>query len=763
MLTGVALAVGASACGGVTVEFDETRARSHIDALAGAIGNRPVASAAAARARQYLIEQLERAGFTVRLQRADAVDERRGLTVPVVNIIALKTGADDAAIALISHYDSAVDAAGALDDALGVAVCLEAGRVLAASPLRHSLLLILTDGEEAGLMGARAVVRDPDVSSRLRVFLNFDGTGAAGPSLLFEAAAGRDGRSALAAWAAGAAAAEGGSFSTEIYRRLPNDTDFSIFRTLGVPGLNFAPVGDSYAYHTDRDSAARVRTETIRHAISNTIGTVRRIDRDGLATAVEPSTFFDIAGRRGVSYGSLAAATFAWAAAAAGTIAWLVLCRVLWRQHGAAGLALIAIGALLTAVIVAGSMAGIGVAVGRLRNEVHFWYAAPHWLFLSTIGAGLLGWTVTAAIAQRVSARIASRRSPQAAWWFALPVWIALTAGLHVTAPAASYLTSLPLLVAAGGVIWARGQGSRLRLASAAVLIVAAHFWVSDTLLLLSFIVPLFGWMGIVPPVWVFAVLIGAALVMCGPPAAAIVAGRRLRLAVVGVLGGAVAIVTILAARAPAYSEDRPERRMLRYVQDDGLKRAWWEQGGPEPRVVADAAASVGQWALAGGAPDTSIGVVPVAGAFRFRVDAPSLVAAPAQIRASATRVAPGRVVLEVKVEPTQYLWATIALPVGVTPLESSLVGRVSSEGWRATCVIPPGGALEARLVVADRDANALAQTTILLQTFAVPEAAAGQRVPAWASNGAVTWQPRGLYVIRASPRTFASVPTGRH
>ena len=59
------------------------------------------------------------------------------------------------AVALVSHYDSVPDGPGAGDDALGVATCLESGRVLAGLGLRHSLFVIVTDGEEVGLMGAR--------------------------------------------------------------------------------------------------------------------------------------------------------------------------------------------------------------------------------------------------------------------------------------------------------------------------------------------------------------------------------------------------------------------------------------------------------------------------------------------------------------------------------------------------------------------------------------------------------------------------------
>ena len=758
-LAAAAIALVVGGCGGAT-DFDAARARSHIDALAGAIGNRLVGSEPAARAREYLIDQLERAGFTVRLQRADAVDDRRGLTVPVVNIIASRTGAEEGAIALTSHYDSAPDAPGGLDDALGVAVCLEAGRVLAALPLRHSLFVIITDGEEAGLMGARAAIRDPELASRLRAFLNFDGTGAAGPALLFEAGVGRNGESALSAWGAGAPRAEGGSFSTEIYRRLPNDTDFTILRSLGIAGLNFAPVGDSYAYHTDRDTAARVRIETIHHAVINTVGIIRRLDRDGLDVTSEPTTFFDVAGR-GVSYGPPVATVLAWTAALLGLVVWIPLSRAMWQPRGFAGLPLTVAWALATVAAIAGAMVGAGLALQAGRTEVHFWYASPHWFFAATIGAGLLAWLLMSAIARRVPFRFSPIRSPLAAWWLALPVWIALAVALQATAAAASYLVSLPLIVAAVSLIVARGRDIPTRISSAIVLAVAAHFWVSDTLLLLSFMVPLFGRMPIVPPVWAFAALMLAALALCGPPVAAVAAGRRPRHAAIAVFAAGVVTLAALAAGADAYSDDRPQRRMLRYVQDDVAQRAWWEQGGPEPDLAVDPSAEMGQWESAENQPPMAIRIGQVAGRFRHRVEARPLAAPPADVRARVTRL-DDVVALAVSIRAKEYLWATIVLPVGIAPRESSLAGIVSGGQWRATYVAPAGSHFEVRLLIDGRDAAAVVRTAVLLNTYAVPDAAAGRRVPAWAPAENITWQPRGLYVLAVSPEPLTDVPSGR-
>src|SRR5438552_9709239 len=182
--------LGGAACRSREVGFDEARARAHVDMLAGTIGSRPVGSLANARAREYLVDQLRQYGFSVHVQETDAVDTRAGVTARVANIIALREGSVQDAIALVAHYDSVSEAPGAVDDGLGVATCLESARVLAQAELRHSLFVLLTDGEEVGLMGARAVVKDAQVAARMRSFLNFDGPAGAGTPLLFEASSG---------------------------------------------------------------------------------------------------------------------------------------------------------------------------------------------------------------------------------------------------------------------------------------------------------------------------------------------------------------------------------------------------------------------------------------------------------------------------------------------------------------------------------------------------------------------------------------------
>ena len=96
-------------------------------------------------------------------------------------------------------------------------------------------------------------------------------------------------------WARRAAAASA-SFGVEIYRRLPNDTDFSILKRQGIPGLNFAVVGDSYAYHTTQETPERLSPVTLRESGDQIVALVTALDGvDITQRSPTERTFFDVA------------------------------------------------------------------------------------------------------------------------------------------------------------------------------------------------------------------------------------------------------------------------------------------------------------------------------------------------------------------------------------------------------------------------------------------------------------------------------------
>ena len=105
-------------------------------------------------------------------------------------------------------------------------------------------------------MGAAGLTTDRDVMDRLQAYINIEATGNDGGAMLFETGPAN-------CWIAPAVVAPGAAPARRVVRdrdlqRLPNDTDFSILKRHDLPGLNFAAVGDSYPYHTARDTPERL-------------------------------------------------------------------------------------------------------------------------------------------------------------------------------------------------------------------------------------------------------------------------------------------------------------------------------------------------------------------------------------------------------------------------------------------------------------------------------------------------------------------------
>src|SRR5690606_16695602 len=105
----------------------------------------------------------------------------------VKNIVATRDGSDPTGtLVLAAHYDSVNGSLGAGDDGIGLGSILESARALGDAQPRNDLVILFTDGEETGLMGAEAFTRD-DASSLTQpvVVVNLEARGAAGSPLTF--------------------------------------------------------------------------------------------------------------------------------------------------------------------------------------------------------------------------------------------------------------------------------------------------------------------------------------------------------------------------------------------------------------------------------------------------------------------------------------------------------------------------------------------------------------------------------------------------
>jgi hypothetical protein len=746
------LALTASACARQAGRFNDTNAAAHISMLAGTIGSRPVGSAANARARDYIVDQLRQIGFEVRVQETDARRHELGRTAHVSNIIGVLQGDQPEALGLVCHYDSSPDAPGATDDALGVAVTLEVLRLAAAAPKRKwTLLALITDGEESGLMGAAGLVADREVTSRLRAYLNLESIGSSGSPVLFET--GPANGWLVSSWARRAPHPRGGSYAIEVYTRLPNDTDFSILKTRDIPGLNFAAIGDSYAYHTARDTPERLSRETIRTTGENVVAIVDALQaQDITQRSGDSATYFDIGGTVAVSYGPLLHWALAALALVSGVIAWVRVSSDGVRRNGVLRWILAIAWGWLGAVFVAASMAAATWLLRAAREVYHPWYARPGRLLLLLVATGtIVGWAMARA-GRWLPARSHPARHPALAWSVTLPIWIALAAACLWFAPSAAYLWVLPL--AAAGVLVSLvppGSDAAVRSASVIILAVSGTMWLREAHDLSRFVVALMGRLPIVTPFFVYAAILSAGGIMVVPPlVAAVASGRPLRRPWVLTALMLVALAATLGAAyaAPAYTHDEPLRRYARALQEDGAASATWEIASVEPGLDL-AADAPGEWMpVTGESAPASIPWGRYSFPFVFRATGPALGAAPASVASFTVKPLADGSELSLAIVPREPgLIATFILPSGVTPARSSLPGIIRLGHWTATFVAIPreGIAWDARFRSAP---DTLREVRAAVSSPRFPGGSGWQSLPAWLPQDNAVWSTNATWIL---------------
>lgn len=753
LVLGIALAT--SACGPQGDRFVAANARAHVNMLAETIGSRPAGSEANRRAREYLIDQLRTAGLQVRVQETDARRPDLGLAGRVANIVAIRQGPIDDAIAIVAHYDSVADGPGAGDDAFGSAIAVEAARVLGAAPMRHSLMVLLTDSEESGLLGAAGAMADPTIRDRIAAYLNVEAVGTSGTPLLFETGPGN--RWLTSVWARHAPYPRGASFAVEIYKRTPNDTDFSLLKRADIPGLNFAIIGDSTAYHTDRDTAARLDDDSLITGGENVVATVAALDARDLRTRTpQDATYFDVGGAWALAYGPVTALVIGIAAIALGLLAWLRAAGAAVRANGLFRFIVTFIWSLIGAAAVVAAMIAAMWLLRSVREVYHPWYAQMGRAAVFMVTAGIAaGWLLSRAGAV-IPGRLHEERHPAAVWGIVLPFWIAVAAAAMWFAPGAGHLATVPLL-AAGMLFLALPlhSGIAVRLGSLVVLLIAAGIWMRSAIDLLFYANALLGRLAMVAPVWAFAAILSIAGLFVVPPFIAVVTAGAARLGRPQIFSLfcilALAATGLAAYFGDAYTDRHPLRRFARYVQDDGNKTAMWEIGSNEPGLDVDVSSGLA-WQPDNGSMPRTVPVAPLAHPFRFIARAePSATPATVSVTTTPLEGAIEVVVIARPSDPSAFV--TLMLPPGVKPVRHNLPGNISASTnrWRSTFVAPPADGVLWRLVLPSDAGPRLGEAGVFVQTAAAR--------PGWLPRERTAWSVRSLYVIPLGPMLPAPVP----
>ncbi|MEL7045217.1 MAG: M20/M25/M40 family metallo-hydrolase [Pseudomonadota bacterium] len=245
----------------------------------------PVGSPANRRIKERIQSWLDEQGISHEEQDAWACSARSPSCAYVENIIARVPGElSGPYVAMMAHYDSVPTTSGAGDDMAGVVALLETARALKATGgFRHPVLILITDSEETGLHGAEAFFQKHPLASEIAVLLNLEGSGTRGRSQVLRT-------SAANAWymkefSASAAQPAGTSLANEVFKHMPNDTDFSVAMAAKIPGIDFSFAGERNHYHTLNDNPENLDPRTIQHHGDNLYPLVRRLANSDLGAA----------------------------------------------------------------------------------------------------------------------------------------------------------------------------------------------------------------------------------------------------------------------------------------------------------------------------------------------------------------------------------------------------------------------------------------------------------------------------------------------
>jgi hypothetical protein len=287
--------------------FNTARALAHLSHVAAE--PHPSNSAAHGRVRDYIVGELSKQGLQPEIQTAQGAAGADGQARPsdaaqpggagqVKNIVARLAGSEPEgrALMLAAHYDSVEGSPGASDDGAGVATLLETLRALRASPpLKRDVVFLFTDGEEAGLLGAKAFVAEHALAKRIGLVLNFEARGTCGTVYMFETSERND--ALIAGFAQAAPRPFASSLAYTIYKLLPNDTDMTVFKRAGMAGLNFAYLGCAANYHSGADSLANLDEDSLRHMGSYALPLARHFGDSQLEfPSARPAVYFDLFG-----------------------------------------------------------------------------------------------------------------------------------------------------------------------------------------------------------------------------------------------------------------------------------------------------------------------------------------------------------------------------------------------------------------------------------------------------------------------------------
>lgn len=543
--------------------FDTDRALARLGRILGDQRPHPVDSAANDGVRDRLVAELRAMGLAPVVTDDFACNggaENRTISCARVrNVLATIGPASGRHVLLVSHYDSTPAGPGASDDGIGVAAMLETAFLLSRQTPKRPVTFLFDEGEETGLIGARAFLERNPLAARTDTLINLESRGVTGPAIMFETD--RPNGSAIAAFRRSAQRPVANSATTDFYKLIPNSTDVAVLaerREWTI--LNFAVIGNETRYHSPGDTLASLDRRSLAHMGNQALALTRDLAEQGRPATGGEHLYADVAGRFLVDLPLPFSAVLLF-------LPLFLLAVLAWRRGDRNGRAE---ASTLAALVAAAAFAfGAQLILGLLRPG-EWWRAHPE-----AAAAGIyVGAAAMSLLAVLLSARSLDRERLRHGFWL---VFVALGALLCIVAPGAAIFFLVPPLVA-----WL-GMLLEPRLPGAAT----AAAWIACVLLFLSW-APMLDLTEILldfDTAWLFAPL--AAIIMLPVLIELKPLAERLPVRPLAAMLAAVAVLGWLPATlAPAYSADRKQKFGIEYAWHATDRQGQWmlvHDGGPVP------------------------------------------------------------------------------------------------------------------------------------------------------------------------------------
>ena len=368
----------------------------------------------------------------------------------LTNVLGVLPGKDRSlpAVLLMAHHDTVGGSPGAADDTAGVAALLETARAVRSGeqPARD-LILLITDGEELGLDGARHFFTSDPLRAHVGAVINVEARGGGGRTTLFETSA--DNGMAIARAARAIQRPAGSSLAVYIYNMLPNDTDLTETRDGPWTGYNFAMIGRPQLYHSPKATPDALDQGALQDMGAQVLDlTTELLRAEPLPGKAADVVFFDVFGLGLLVYPAWAGwAMLAVAASALGLAA---------RRWGGWSDGLAGAGRTLALI-------GLAALVLWAVNQISLGTAKPNYYDRLAAIPRLEVMALCGGLAAFLLVLGAWKAKPAGLVGAALPLLL-LGAVLQALAPTAAYIVVLPVLLV--GLALAAGEGAAGRVAA---------------------------------------------------------------------------------------------------------------------------------------------------------------------------------------------------------------------------------------------------------------------------------------------------------